>query len=197
MKRFPRSGLRGLQAGGRVGRWLQFSVRTLLVFVTLSAVACTWFVVKLQQARRQREAVKAIVEAGGSVVYDYEVTLGNGVPVAPSAPRPKPPGPAWVRKLLGDDFFAKVVVARIQNDAGLEHVRELTDLEELDLGGTQVTDAGLQHLRKLTRLGRLDLEGTQVTDAGLAHVNGLFSLRRLVLAETGVTITMRSSIIWA
>ena len=64
-------------------RWLQFSLRTLLVFVTLSAVACSWFVVKMQQVRRQREAVKAIMEAGGWVWYDYEFAFDNGVPVPP------------------------------------------------------------------------------------------------------------------
>ena len=77
-------------------RWLQFSLRTLLVFVTLSAFASGWFVVKMQRARRQREAVKAIVEAGGRVWYDYEVN-------APTGSVPKPPGPAWMRKLLGEN----------------------------------------------------------------------------------------------
>ena len=101
-------------------RWLQFSLRTLLVFVTLSAFASGWFAVKMQRVRRQREAVSAIRAASGLVWYDYEVNA------RPTGSVPKPPGPAWMRKLLGDDCFAKVAWADVRDDAGLEHVKRLT-----------------------------------------------------------------------
>jgi hypothetical protein len=48
-------------------RWFQFSLRTLLVFVTLCAIPCSWLAVKMQQAKRQREAVVAIEKLGGFV----------------------------------------------------------------------------------------------------------------------------------
>jgi hypothetical protein len=53
-------------------RFLQFSVRTLLVFVLLVSIGMSWFAVKMQKARRQREAVEAIVKAGRLVAYDYQ-----------------------------------------------------------------------------------------------------------------------------
>ena len=53
-------------------------------------------------------------------------------------------------------------------DAGLVHLKGLTNLQNLDLIGTKVTDAGLVHLKDLTNLQLLRLEDTQVTDAGLA-----------------------------
>ena len=42
---------------------------------------------------------------------------------------------------------------------------------------TQVTDAGLEHLKGLTQLQGLSLSGTQVTDAGLEHLKGLTQLQ--------------------
>ncbi len=37
-------------------------------------------------------------------------------------------------------------------DAGLKHLKGLTNLQSLDLGQTQVTDAGLEPLKGLTQL---------------------------------------------
>ena len=42
-------------------------------------------------------------------------------------------------------------------DAGLEHLKGLTNLQSLDLTFTKVTDAGLEHLKGLTKLQSLDL----------------------------------------
>ena len=55
------------------------------------------------------------------------------------------------------------------------------------LRGTQVTDAALEHLKGLTNLQELQLHCPQVTYAGLEHLKGLTSLQRLVLDRTQVT----------
>ena len=65
-------------------------------------------------------------------------------------------------------------------DADLVHLKGLTNLELLSVGGTlltdaggsaQVTDAGLVHLKGLTNLTNLILPyHTQVTDAGVAEL---------------------------
>ena len=52
-------------------------------------------------------------------------------------------------------------------DAGVAHLKGLTQLQLLELGNTKVTDAGLANLKGLTQLQSLDLHGTQITDAGL------------------------------
>lgn len=52
-------------------------------------------------------------------------------------------------------------------DAGLVHLKGLTELQSLDLMATNVSDAGLEHLRGLTRLQSLNLMATKVTDAGV------------------------------
>ena len=63
----------------------------------------------------------------------------------------------------------------------------MTRLRELDLCGTNVGDAGLQHLRGLTQIQVIDLDRTRVTDAGLRHLNGLMQLRCLRLRDTTVS----------
>ena len=43
-------------------------------------------------------------------------------------------------------------------------------LQELRLKGTKITDAGLEHLRALTELQMLHLMFTEITDAGIADL---------------------------
>ena len=79
--------------------------------------------------------------------------------------------------------------ARALTDAGLLHLKGLTNLTYLDLSvsSTPVTDGGLVHLGTLANLTRLELSNTQVTDAGLVHLKGLTNLTALVLSQTHVT----------
>ena len=55
-------------------------------------------------------------------------------------------------------------------DAGLVHLKGLTNLQDFHLDDTQITDAGLVHLKGLTNLQSLYLYETQVTDAGVAEL---------------------------
>ena len=146
-------------------RRYQFSLRTLLVFVLLVSVGLSWLGVKMNQARKQREAVEAIVKAGGVVDYDYEMDEYGRATEAT-----EPAAPAWLRKVFGDDLFREVTCAGLgvnAGDAELEYVKGLTKLEYLDIFDSQVTDAGLEHLNGLTELKELMLLDTQVTDEGV------------------------------
>src|SRR5262245_18603147 len=88
-------------------RWLRFSLRTLLVAMT---ILCVWLGLKVNAARRQREAVAAIAKSGAIIRYDYEMI---SVPGSPNTlgynPNAAPPGPAWLRGFLGEDFFCDVI----------------------------------------------------------------------------------------
>ncbi len=144
-------------------RRVQFGLRTLLVFVTLCAVVCSWLAVRIKQARRQAEAVAMMREKlGASLWYDWQYD-DRAWPLS----NPLPPGPGPVRKLLGVDFFAGV---------GMVWLR-----------GPEATDAGLARLGGLTRLGGLSLMGQQITDAGLSQLGGMTNLRELYLTDTQVT----------
>ena len=152
-------------------RWYQFSLRSLCLVMLLACIGMSWVGFKIQSARRQREAVEAIERSGGVVMYDYQKnSAGHLIKGA------QPSHPQWLRRLLGDDFFASVVGAGLNRsifsasqatDADLEHLKRFSQLQVLALDRTQVTDAGLEHLKGLTQLQRLSLDRTQVTDEGV------------------------------
>jgi hypothetical protein len=172
----------------RKRRWFQFSLRSLLIFTMVCAVAGGWLGTRMEQKRKEREAVEAIVQLKGRAFYDYQReppgpidALGwreNGV---------EPVGPDWLRKLLGENFFSEVDAVFFDDapvtDAGLVNLKALTHLHDLTLWSPNVTDAGLVNLRGLTQLQRLDLSGTQVTDAGLVNLKQLTKLQALILGS--------------
>src|SRR5262249_32746039 len=146
----------------------------------------------------QRDAVAAIVRAGGSVKYDWEVKDGR------PNPRGKPVWPKWLVDHLGPDYFAHVAVAELAQGgvdeqmvpveklrhldtlvlrkssitgAGLAHLERLADLRRLAIFYSQVSEGGMEHLGRLPRLESLSFRGTNIGDAGLAHLRGLTHLR--------------------
>jgi hypothetical protein len=182
----------------RKRRWFQFSLRTLLIFMMVCAVGAAWIERKLERARQQQEVVDRIMKSGGRLSYDYETSDAT------------PPGPKWLRQLVGQCFFSEVVavdfsrcanitdddlrqlklfdrLARLRlretniTDAGLVHLSELTQLKDLCLAQTSISDAGLKNLKELSGLQELDLWDTNVSDAGLADLNGFAQLRELTL----------------
>jgi len=163
-------------------RWrFQFSIRSLLVLTVAVAILCSWLSVEMKEARKQKEAVEAIGALKGGILYDWQIS-GSG--------KTKPTGPAWLRNVVGDDFFVSVntVVSNTEfTDAVLQHLEGMTQLQYLYLGHTKVTDAGLEHFAGLTQLRFLGLTNTQVTDAGLAHLEGLTQLQHLEIGGTKVT----------
>ncbi len=188
-------------------RWrLQFSIRSMLVLTVAVAVPCSWLAVEMKKAREQHDAVEEIGDSAGWVGYDFEEDS------APTLAEPR--GPAWLRNLLGGDFFNNVVDAGLDGpdtDAQMKHLKGLPQLHKLDLGGPQITDAGLKHLAGLTHLQVLGLDhdtqisdagwqclgglnqlqelrvGPRLTDAGLKHLAGLTQLQVLVLDDTQIS----------
>ncbi|MGO8691979.1 MAG: hypothetical protein ACLQLG_20350 [Thermoguttaceae bacterium] len=189
----------------------QFSIRSLLVLAGVVAIPFSWLATEMKGARKQREAVEATEKAGGSVYYDYEFD-----PSDDWIPGATPPGPPWLRKLLGGDLYADVTRVSFVNsdevraadlkhleglpqihmvwlsattvgDDGLAHLKGLTQLRELFLWDTKVTDAGLEHLARLSQLEGLYLGDTKVTDVGLQHLEGLTRLQKLYIGRTKVS----------
>jgi hypothetical protein len=180
-------------------RWYQYSLRSLFVFTTVCAIACSWLAVKRQQAERQRAAVEMVKSWGWAVAYDYDVDEDGGFTGA------DPPGPEWLRKIVGVDFLAHPVLLETPDRDGVAHempvehrttdaeLRQLASLaplsqvRSLDLCGSRITDAGLRHLAGMTKLRELDLGSTEITDAGLAHLARMTELKDLDLRDTKIT----------
>ncbi len=167
----------------RKRRWLQFSLRSLLVLTTVFAV---WFGNCVHNARQQKKAVTHFVGLGGSITYEYQVDkTGTSIPNA--TPH------AWMglRDLIGGEYFDSVRSLSLWRseitDEDLRLLRGLRGLKRLHLGRTQVTDSGMAHIGEMESLRALRLTDTEITDAGLEHLCGLRHLEELVLDGTTVT----------
>ncbi|MGO8689070.1 MAG: hypothetical protein ACLQLG_05510 [Thermoguttaceae bacterium] len=164
-------------------RWYQYRLRSLFLLMLLAAIPLGWLAAKMKAAREQHAAVEAIVNDGGLVMYDYQKDSSDTTS--------KPPGPAWLRGLFGDDLFIHVTRVYVLwspeiTDTWLEHLKGLTQLQVLDLSGTQVTDAGLEHLKGLTHLKMLSTAGAKVTDAGVKELEEAMPSMRRNPGRTGV-----------
>lgn len=184
-------------------RWFRYSLRTLMLFVTACALACSWLAVKLKEAKRQHKAVEAIQKAGGQVHYDYQLDA-SGKEIAGA----KPHTPVWLRNLIDEDLFDNVVKITAWRDKQLQHIKDFPDLQSLDFycgidvtdngmanlqyvpelcelrfgsSQSQVTEAGLAYIRPLARLRHLELRGVPINDAGLQCLDGLTALEDLSL----------------
>lgn len=140
-------------------RWYQFSLKTLLIFMTLAASVLGVVMAYVAPAERQRGIVRRVAGLGGRVVY-YE----------------SPPNEWWtvsqLRHWLPRDYFDQLEVVDFHGnpatDAELARIGTLSHLRLLLLDNTQVTDAGLVHLRKLKLLHGVWLRNTRVSEQGLA-----------------------------
>jgi hypothetical protein len=103
----------------------------------------------------------------GSLPHIHDLSLGN------VDPRLDPHGP----NLPQNQF----------TDAGLVHLKGLTSLQGLHLGGLPVTDAGLETIKDLPNLGGLYLDRTRVSGPGLGRLKSLPGLAVLYFDGSNVT----------
>ena len=124
-------------------RWFRFSLRTLFVLVT---AFCVWLGWEVNAARRQKEAVEAIVKAGGTIGYDFQIRpaaipanlLGKSQSSIANElgffrkydidQNAIPSAPAWLRDHIGSDFFRNVASVSFPRASA---VKPMTDIEHL------------------------------------------------------------------
>ncbi|MCI0360604.1 MAG: hypothetical protein L0211_19170 [Planctomycetaceae bacterium] len=178
----------------RFARWFQFRLGTLLLLITMLGV---WLGIQVNRANRQRTAVAAITARKGLIKYDYQTDMN------PKTVNPGPPGPKWLRSLIGDDYFCEVDWVTFAteyygrrkelglskvDDEGLACLELIPTVTNLELGNNPaITDAGLVHLRNLKGLHTVYLYRTSVEGPGLVHFDGLKELRNLMLSKTPLT----------
>ena len=159
--------------------WFQYRLKTLFVLVVVVALPCVWLAWKRDAKRKERAAKAAIEQLGGYCLYRWKMENA-----------PDPPGPEWLRRLLGEDFFTNVDVVALyaeDTDAAMTYVKEMPHLTIVTLSESQLTDEGLSNVEGLNGLHHLHLDNTHITDNGLKYLEGLTSLNTLLLAKTQTT----------
>jgi hypothetical protein len=185
-------------------RLLQFNLRTLLAVTVMGGAFGGLMAGRIDRARRQAAAVDMLRKSGATITYDYEWPPSQtGASAATSTGAPN--GPDWARRLLGADFFDRVVSIkvvpphnRVEKERLWETVSSLEDLEELRL----IDDASpsfsqsdldeiLSQASRLPRLASITIEtggfsrrsfdGLELSDVGLNALTDLASLRELNL----------------
>lgn len=132
------------------------------------------------RARDQQIAVEQALAVRGFVAYAHEIDARGNL----LAQKPETPGPAWLRRMLGDDYFRNVqgiffLTPRRDDDATnaerlkrdrdvLPRVASLPGLKQLTIG--EATDESLSVLRANRQLETLTLNGARFTDAGIASL---------------------------
>lgn len=162
--------------------WLQYSLRTIFIAVSISCVALA---VIGRHYRTRRAAIRAIDELGGG----YSIQLK---------------GPEWLRKLVGDDKYfynlrrislgrpdSPYPAIRPFNDqelaAVIDHINVFRGPRMLDFQGSPITDEGLRCLTRVRDLETLQLESTPITDAGLVYLEPITTLKEVQLTGSKVT----------
>ena len=97
----------------RKRRWLRYSLRTFVVVLTVFGV---WLGLLVYRVNKQKEVVQWVRDHGGTVGYDFQWDEVKESSINDA----QPPGPDWLRNLIGVDYFS--------------------DVRVLYLGDTQVTD---------------------------------------------------------
>lgn len=172
---------RPLRRSWRVG------LRGLVVVAALLAILAGW---KVNVVRQQRAAVAEVARFDARIVYDYQ-DRGSG----------RPPGPNWLLRLFGDDFFADVVGIEIDaeridaeridekriDDAAIDAIATLPHLRFLFVQAEGLSDQGIVRFAEASQLDRLTLGSSAVTDSGLAQLSQLKRLSCLTIVAPRVT----------
>lgn len=164
-------------------RWRpRFSLRALLLLIT---VLCLLLGYHVPRARQQRFAVAALLEAGAVVVYDWGGSKGRQQAMTFQSAAP---APAWLRKLIGDEYFQEVFMVEwsIHSPVRTGAFADLAELPELKM--LVITGAGnppLDTLPSMINLEHLSIKGCQITDTTLQQIGRQWSLNDLTLEITG------------
>lgn len=189
-------------------RYLRYSLRTAFIVLT---VGCVWLGAQVERVRKQREAVAKIRACGGGVQYDWELPWLDSHPLTATFWESEdwhPPGPAWLRRLIGDDFFQRVDRVHFLgpfDERAFAVCLEFPDLKSVHLNCVtassgvprpqrcpelrypNVSDEHLKLLATSTQLEWISFSGTAITDDGLEPLKSLRRLRHLDLGDTNVS----------
>lgn len=184
-------------------RRLRFSLRAMLVLVTIVAILLAIGGKRMLDARKQRQLITLIQSYGGENHHDlnFENALERTIRFPNMDFSPTLPGAGWLRNRIGDEYFVRVAEAffdkpshRVLDDAMFLEFAESVRSQDLPrprglvFADLPITDAGLEGLSTFPNLTSLHiLNCPDVTDVGLKYIEPLSNLRRLDLRGSAIT----------
>ena len=107
-------------------RPFQYNIRIFVIFTVIFTISCSWMTLNLQEAARQKKA--------------FGLSSGKVSP---------PPAPAWLRAMLGDDFFI-----------------DASDITGASFIESNVTDSDIKYIKGFKQLREIFLETVKSLMAG-------------------------------
>jgi hypothetical protein len=161
-------------------RWWQFSLRRMIIWVTILGLALSWLGNEMLRARRQRQIVETIQRLGGRVRYDYDPAEIRG-----TRQHQRSRG-RWLTELVGPDLFAHMSGVYLgentsATDEDLEFLSELPQLQAVELFGQGITDKTIDRLKSTRGLRGLHLDDTLCTTAAVSRLAAASSLEYFTL----------------
>jgi Leucine-rich repeat (LRR) protein len=175
----------------------RFSLRTLLIALTIFACLVGW---NMHRRHEQQRALAAVQQLGGTT---QQVLVDLSLPSRIGAVWTQE-NSLWLANLqLTDEDLDRVPLEAMHTlrgfhaadnrltDRSLARLAGRSELESLDLtNNPDITDEGLAQLKNLRGLKQLMLRNNpRITDAGLIHLESLQNLDLLILIGTSVTPT--------
>lgn len=140
----------------RRSRPIQFSLRALLLLVTLISAGFAWLHLQIETQKRQHASAVQFEAWGAQIGWNAR------------AEEAKENCPRWLRAALGDVFFEEVGLIDLRHsavsDEQLKLVRDFPHAQVLLLG-PEITDVGLAHMHSLQELDFISLGKAKVSPA--------------------------------
>ena len=137
-------------------RWFQFSLRGFMVMLT---IGCLWLGWRVERAHKRARAIDAIVRAGGDVVYDGYLRIGEevginhfyldlkGVPVDVGVREPL--NASVGMHLSRIDAIRSLHIESYVSDTEVQHLDHVDDVREITLFRAEsVTDTAIEDFRR-------------------------------------------------
>jgi hypothetical protein len=169
-------------------RWRQFSLRSLLVVMFVSAIFSATVGARMKTARQQQRAVRLVAERGGLVNYDFnDVRAATPDALYTRQHSLAPPNTyRQLRKILGDDFFDTVVEVRV-GDPDPANDWQIMFADDTVTAAEAVNDRFVEALVPLTRLKRIYLPLGSFSDTSVSLLCGHEELEDVCLRSPNLT----------
>lgn len=161
---------------------LRFSLRALLVILTIGGIALG---IVVYRAERQRKAVAWVKEHYGGVNYTHVKTV-----YVKSKKKfehvEELPAPKWLIDMLGEHYFFQptwVGLYGVTPETDLSPLVDLPGVKTVSLGGSHVTAAHLRQVGGMLSLTELSLSGRKLDADALRELRSAKQLKQLVLSE--------------